>query len=157
MEDLRIVGWADFDDDYPTIECDQETLPTVIQLIQNDICEHKYCFSGNNHQNSITGVPVFSNGTCFRASMRAWGQIMADAQTRLTGKEYSYMDFYMSYDPNAEIPDFEELDIEPAEVESHIPGYMVNADAQMLAEAQAAGMGFLTTDKVLQAYTGFSL
>lgn len=153
MEDLKIVGWTDFDDVYPTIECDQESLPHVIELIENDICENKYCFSGNNHQNSTTGVPVFSNGTCFRASMRAWGQIMADAQSRLTGKEYSYMDFYMSYDTDAKIPDYEELDIEPAEVENSIPGYMVNADAQMLAESQALGMSFLTTDKVLRALT----
>lgn len=153
MENLTIVGWTDFDDVYPTIECDQESLPRVIELIVNDICENKYCFSGNNHQNSTTGVPVFSNGTCFRASMRAWGQIMADAQSRLTGKEYSYMDFYMSCGADVKMPVLKDSVVEPAEVENSIPGYMVNADAQMLAESQALGMSFLTTDKVLRAFT----
>lgn len=152
MDNLKIVGWTDFDDAYPTIQCDQESLPQVIQLVQDEIVANKYCFSGQNHQCGITGVPVFSNGTCFRASMRAWGQIMANAQSQLTGKQYSYMDFYMSYDSDADIPGFEELDIEPAEVEDSIPGYMVQEDAQILAQAQATGMGFLTTDKVLQAY-----
>lgn len=153
MEDLRIVGWTDFDDVYPTIECDQESMPIVIKLIHDDICANKYCFSGNNHQNSSAGVPVFSNGTCFRASMRAWGQIMADAQSELTGKEYSYMDFYMSCDADVKVPVLKEPDVKPAEIENSIPGYMVNADAQMIAESQALGMSFLTTDKVLCAFT----
>ena len=40
-----------------------------------EIIEKGYLFSGEEHQNGLTGVPVFSDGTCFRASMRSWGMI----------------------------------------------------------------------------------
>lgn len=151
MDELRIVGWTDFDDVYPTISLEQDAFEHVIELIQDDICANNYVIYGDNHQNSITGVPVFSNGTCFRASMRAWGQIMASAQSQLTGENYSYMDFYMSHGADYEIPDFEELDVEPAQIENSVPGYITIEDAEMISQSQAMGMPFLTTDKVLQA------
>lgn len=34
--------------------------------------------SGNDHQYSEAGVPIFNDGVAFKLSMRQWGQLMAD-------------------------------------------------------------------------------
>ena len=77
MEKLRIVGWTNFDSQYPSKPCTKEEMDEIILLIREEIIKNKYYFSGEEHQYSLTGVPVFSNGTCFRASMRCWGYLMS--------------------------------------------------------------------------------
>jgi len=149
MNELKIIGWASFDDAYPTRQYSGEELSYVVQLIQQEIANNKYCFSGEEHQNSMTGVPVFSDGTCFRASMRCWGLIMAGVHSALDGKEYSYMDFYMSLS-DSKMPEFETLDITPAVVENTLPGYIIQQDQEMISQSKMFGMPFITTDKVLQ-------
>lgn len=149
MNELKIIGWASFDDAYPTRQYSGEELSYVVQLIQQEIANNKYCFSGEEHQNSMTGVPVFSDGTCFRASMRCWGLIMAGVHSALDGKEYSYMDFYMSLS-DSKMPEFETLDITPAVVENSMPGYITKQDQEMISQSKMFGMPFITTDKVLQ-------
>lgn len=149
MNELKIIGWASFDDAYPTRQYSGEELSYVVQLIQQEIANNKYCFSGEEHQNSMTGVPVFSDGTCFRASMRCWGLIMAGVHSALDGKEYSYMDFYMSLS-DSKMPEYETLNIKPAAVENSIPGYITKQDQEMISQSKMFGMPFITTDKVLQ-------
>ena len=149
MNELKIIGWASFDDYYPTRQYSGEELSYVVQLIQQEIANNKYCFSGEEHQNSMTGVPVFSDGTCFRASMRCWGLIMAGVHSALDGKEYSYMDFYMSLS-DSKMPEYETLNIKPAVVENSMPGYITKQDQEMISQSKMFGMPFITTDKVLQ-------
>ena len=52
-------------------------------------------YSGEYHQHSGKGVPLFSDGTVCRRSYRAWGAIMARIWTELDEVNYKYMDFYM--------------------------------------------------------------
>ena len=149
MEELRIVGWTDFEDEYPTRQYSNEELGYVVSLIKAEIVKNKYRFSGEEHQNSMTGVPVFSDGTCFRASMRCWAQIMAVAYSQLEGKEYSYMDFYMTLD-DSKMPSYVPAGVEPAKIEDETYGYIVRQDHELISQSKAFGMPFMTTDKVLQ-------
>lgn len=149
MNELKIIGWGDFDDAYPTRQYSREEMGIVIALIREEIVKNRYFFSGEEHQNSMTGVPVFSDGTCFRASMRCWGQIMAGIYSQLDGKEYSYMDFYMSLN-NSKMPEYEVIDVKPSKIENETPGYITQQDHEMISQSKAFGMPFMTTDKVLQ-------
>lgn len=149
MEDLKIVGWTSFDDIYPTKKWSAEELKFILRLIKQEIFEKKYVFSGEEHQNSFTGVPVFSDGTCFRASMRCWGKIMASIYSGPNGEELSYMYFYMSLKESILPPSLDEV-IEPAEVDEESCGCTVPEDRQIVNEAISFGMSFMTTDKVLK-------
>lgn len=150
MENLELVGWRDFECEYPTKMMDQEELSLVIQLIKEDIVKNNYMFSGEDHQNSITGVPVFSNGTCFRTTMRGWGSIMADLYKRNDGSDCSYMDFYMSLGENTVMPDYESIDIEAMSDCEACMGYPTKEDMNIVMQAIDQNIGFLTTDKVLK-------
>ena len=147
---LKIVGWSHFDCEYPTKKLNKEELDEVIQLIKDDIVKNEYLFSGEEHQNELTGVPVFSDGTCFRASMRCWGSIMAELYVDENGDHYSYMDFYMSLGECSHLPDFELIDIEVGEVDEPSFGCTLKADRELMEEALSMGIDLMTTDKVLK-------
>lgn len=150
MNNLKIVGWSDFECDFPTPKWDKETMTQVVNLIKEELAEHNYVFSGAEHQNSLTGVPVFSDGTCFRASMRCWGSICAEVYSGPNGETLSYMDFYMRGDCFSNLPDYVEFDLEPAVVKEESAGCTLKQDRQLIEQAIALNMPFLTTDKVLQ-------
>ena len=152
MEDLKIIGWTHFDSKYPTRKVNGEELNKIINLIQNEICDKGYIFSGEEHQNSYTGVPVFSDGTCFRASMRSWGIIMAQLFEGPNGEKFTYMDFYMSLGDDAVMPDYTDIDVEVAQVEEQSHGLINKYDRQIINEALSFGMPFMTTDKVLKKW-----
>ena len=149
---LKIVGWTDFDCPYPTPKFDNEQLAEILTLIRQEIREHCYIFAGQDHQNSATGVPVFSDGTCFRASWRAWGLIMSQMYTDEDGNELSYMDFYMSLGNDAVMPEFSVIDVEPAVVEEESVGCTLAQDRQMVEQSIEMGMPFITLDTVLKRY-----
>lgn len=152
MEDLRIVGWADFDCDYPTRAYQGDELMKIVGLIANEISENDYVFAGQDHQSAMTGVPVFSDGTCFRASWRFWGMIMALVYSGPNGEELSYMDFYMSLDDNCVLPEESDIDVEPADIDNISPGYISKEDGEILQQVIESGNDFLTYDVVLQRY-----
>ena len=152
MNELKIIGWASFDDAYPTRQYSGEELSYVVQLIQQEIANNKYCFSGEEHQNSMTGVPVFSDGTCFRASMRCWGYLMSTIYLGPNDEELSYMDFYMSLGENAILPKYEDIEVEPAKLEEESLGLMVQEDGNLLSETLSMGMPLMTMDKVIKRY-----
>ena len=93
---LKIVGWTDFDSEYPTKNVTKEELFKLVEIVREEIYNNGYIFSGEQHQMSATGVPVFSDGTCFRCSMRFWGYLMTTIYNGPNGEQLSYMDFYMS-------------------------------------------------------------
>ena len=149
MDELRIIGWTNFDCEYPAKKLTAEELQVVLKLIKDEIIEKKYIFSGEEHQYGLTGVPVFSDGTCFRASMRCWALIMASLYNGQDGQQLSYMDFYMSLGEESIMPEFVEIDVEPAILEEEADGCMIPQDRQMIEQSLSLGMPLMTTDKVL--------
>ncbi len=149
MSELKIVGWADFECDYPTPKLSREALGEVIGLIHEELMDKNYIFSGEEHQCAPTGVPVFSDGTCFRASMRAWGFIMSQIYTGPDGETLSYMDFYTSLGDASVMPEYTDFDVEPAVVEEESAGCTTKADKEFIEQSKALGMMTLTTDKVI--------
>jgi hypothetical protein len=152
MEKLRIVGWTSFESEYPSRQCTKEEMDEIIILIREEIIKNRYYFSGEEHQYSLTGVPVFSDGTCFRASMRCWGYLMSTIYLGPNNEELSYMDFYMSLGENAVLPKCETIDTEPIELEEESLGLMVREDGDLLSQTISMGMPLMTIDKVLQIY-----
>jgi hypothetical protein len=147
--DLKIVGWDDFDSNYPMKQLTQEELVYVLKLLKEEIIKNGYLFSGEDHQNSLSGMPVFSDGTCLRASMRAWGSLMADIHEGPGGMNLTYMDFYMDTFGERKMPPFESVDIEPAKVDMELPGLIIKEDMELIEQTLSFGMEFMTTDKVL--------
>ncbi len=150
MDELKLIGWTYFECEYPTPKLNKDEMNKVIELIQRDIIENGYIFSGAEHQKSLTGVPVFSDGTCFRASMRCWGSIMADLFEGPNGEPLSYMDFYMSVECESNLPDYEDIDIKPAIVSEESAGCTLKADRQLIDEAIEYNMPLMTLDKVVK-------
>lgn len=155
MEDLKIVGWADFDSVYPTKKIKDEDLEAIIELVSDSIRENGFIFSGEEHQYGLTGMPVFSDGTCFRASMRCWGNIMASLYAGPNGEELTYMNFYMSLGEDAVMPDFYDIEVEPNEDEEEAFGLTTEEDNEILNQSLLLNMGFMTTDKVLNEMYDF--
>lgn len=152
MEKLRIVGWANFECEYPTKNAQGEEFREIMQLIGDEVVKHGYSFSGQDHQNELTGVPVFSDGTCLRASMRSWGYIMAAIYSEIEGKEIAYMDYYMDSYKEKLMPEYKAIDIEIGHVEEERPGMIVEEDVQLLSQSVAMGIKLMTFDKVLNGY-----
>ena len=147
---LKVIGWSYFDCEYPTPKVKGEQFEEMITAVKDAIREGEYVFSGQEHQYSLTGVPVFNDGTCFRASMRCWGSIMAELYVDGNGERLSYMDFYMSLGDASKMPDFAFLDVEPARVFEESCGCTLRQDREIMQQSIDAGMDFVTLDKVLQ-------
>lgn len=148
--DLKIVGWTDYDSEYPSITVSNEEIGEVVSIVVDEIKEKGYAFSGNDHQNSYTGVPVFDNGTCLRASMRTWGMIMSFAYPEIDGKRTQYMDFYMYCAVDEKMPEAMALSVKPADSDN-FAGMITQQDGEMISQSLQMGIPFMTTDKALNA------
>lgn len=147
--DLKIVGWTNFESNYPCVAVSDEEVRDVMLIVAREILNCGYMLSGEQHQNSATGVPVFENGTCFRASMRTWGTIMAAVCPEIDGKELGYMDFYMSTPKKAIFPPEAEIPVAPSD-SNNFNGMITPQDAEMISQSIQMGIPFMTTDKVLK-------
>ncbi len=152
MSELRIVGWTDFECEYPSRAVVGPEIREIVQLIGDECVKYGYAFSGQDHQFAETGVPVFSDGTCLRASMRFWGQIMAAIYSSIDETKLTYMDFYMDSYKERVLPEYTDIDIDPADVESELPGMILQEDAELINSSVQMGMGLMTLDKVIKAY-----
>lgn len=152
MEELKIVGWTNFECEYPSRNVIGEEVREIVQLIGDEVVKFGYSFSGQDHQNALTGVPVFSDGTCLRASMRAWGQIMAAIYSAVEGINLSYMDFYMSSYKETVLPEFNDVSIDVGYVEDERPGMIIEEDVQLISSCIQMGMELMTLDKVIKEY-----
>lgn len=72
----------------------KESKPYV-EAIRESVLEKGLKLTGEDHQSSIEGVPLFEDGTIGSFSWRAWGDLMAAIWSEEEDKDYSYMDFYM--------------------------------------------------------------
>lgn len=152
MNELKIIGWTDFECKYPSRNVDGPELRDIVQLIGDEVVMNGYCFSGQDHQNALTGVPVFSDGTCLRASMRAWGQIMAAIYSAVDDINLSYMDFYMDSYKETVLPELVDIDVEPGYVQNERPGMILQEDAELISSTLQMGMELMTFDKVIITY-----
>ena len=146
------MGWTNFECRYPTKTVEGEEVTQIVQLFGDEVVKYGYSFSGQEHQNALTGVPVFSDGTCLRASMRAWGQIMAAIYSSVEGVNLSYMDFYMDSYKETVLPEFSDVDIEQGNVEDERPGMILQEDAELIYSTIEMGMELMTFDKVIKTY-----
>ena len=118
--------------------------------IVKEISDNGYIFSGEEHQNASTGVPILEDGSCFRASMRSWGIIMSAAYPTISERATNYMDFYMSTPSEANLPELSDINIEPSK-SNYQGGFMSPEDNRILSDALSSGIPLLTTDKVLSS------
>lgn len=66
-----------------------------LEAVRTAILERQSRMTGERHQYSSDGVPIFSDGKRLELSYRAWGDLMAAVWSEQEGKDYTYMDFYM--------------------------------------------------------------
>ena len=155
MDELRIVGWTNFECEYPSKNIEGEVFEEVVQLIYEEVLKYGYCFSGQDHQNALTGVPVFSDGTCLRASMRSWGYIMAAIYMAIESSDLSYMDFYMESPREKVLPEYKDFSIKPCIVEDERPGMILQEDIDLISTSIKNGIELMTFDKVIKKYIEF--
>ena len=154
MENLKIVAWIDFNNEYPTKIINRENIQEVIDVIKQEIIDNDYMFSGEEHQRALTGAPLFNDGTCFRASMRCFGSIMAAALQEKTGEEHSYMDFYMTL-TDSKLPESKEYDVKPNNDVPPAIGLTIKQDQDLVIESLSMGMPLMTTDIVVEQLYSF--
>ncbi len=153
-ERLHVVGWADYDSDYPDASYAERPQEEYIDAIIDEIINNKYVFGGDTHQNNPHGVPVLSDGTAVRFSMRAWGVIMATAHGNKTDDGTpNYMDYYSLLD--SEVIPQEDPTVEPNEKVAKEGGMpiIIGIDSNLMNETIAIGMkSLMTTDKAILLY-----
>ena len=73
------------------------TTPEVeyLEAIRASVLEKQLRLTGQDHQYSEHGVPVFDDGTVAMFSYRGWGDLMAAIWSEAEDTDYNYMDFYM--------------------------------------------------------------
>ena len=152
MNELQIVGWTNFESEYPTRSVEGSILKDIVKLIKDECLENGYVFSGQDHQNALTGVPVFSDGTCLRASMRAWGQIMAAIYSSVLETNLSYMDFYIDSYTETVLPEFKTIKVKPGCLINEPVGMILQEDADLISSSIQMGMPLMTLDKVINSY-----
>lgn len=150
MFGLKVVGWCSFASDYPTKKYNEKELKKVLKVVKKEISKNNYSFSGAIHQNSSNGVPVLSDGTCLRCSMRFWGEIMKDVYSKKLKQELSYMDFYMSTVTDVKMPEVSEIKVKEIQLDYDYPGYTTSTDNQLISDAASLGFPLMTTDQVLK-------
>jgi len=79
--------------DYVNIFIDESKL--YLEAIRESILENDIWFTGQDHQQSKTGVPLFEDNTVATFSYRGWGDLMAAIRSEKEDRDYNYMDFYM--------------------------------------------------------------
>lgn len=148
MENLTIIGWTDYDSDYPNIDFSIYPQNLIIGLLVNEIKNHNYLFSGRDHQYSDLCVPVFSNGCVLRSSMRAWGMFMALAYNDMSENNIpNYMNYYDGIE-NSNIPT-EKADISCGEENDALP-VLVGPDQSLIQETLSLGIDLITYDKAIK-------
>ena len=150
MFGLKVVGWCSFASDYPTKKYNEKELKKVLKIVKKEISKNNYSFSGAIHQNASNGVPVLSDGSCLRCSMRFWGEIMKDVYSKKLKQELSYMDFYMSTVTDVKMPEVSEIKVKELKLDYDYPGYTTSTDNQLISDAASLGFPLMTTDQVLK-------
>ena len=150
MFGLKVVGWCSFASDYPTKKYNEKELKKVLKVVKKEISKNNYSFSGALHQNASNGVPVLSDGSCLRCSMRFWGEIMKDVYSKKLKQELSYMDFYMSSVTDIKLPDVSDIKVKELKLDYDYPGYTTSTDNQLISDAASLGFPLMTTDQVLK-------
>ena len=150
MFGLKVVGWCSFASDYPTKKYNEKELKKVLKVVKKEISKNNYSFSGAIHQNASNGVPVLSDGSCLRCSMRFWGEIMKDVYSKKLKQELSYMDFYMSSVTDVKMPEVSEIKVKEIQLDYDYPGYTTSTDNQLISDAASLGFPLMTTDQVLK-------
>lgn len=65
------------------------------ESLRKSILDNNLRITGEEHQESDNGAPMFEDGTVGLFSWRAWGDLMAAVWSEKEDKNYNYMDFYM--------------------------------------------------------------
>jgi len=84
------MRWKDY------IEYFEDAVKPYLEALRRDIVDKNLRFGGDDHQDSPSGTPVFSDDKSLKLSYRAWGDLMAACWSEHEDKDYSYMHFYMT-------------------------------------------------------------
>lgn len=81
--------WADY------LEHTHPHSHPYLEAVRREVVLKGMRLTGEQHQESDQGVPVFSDGKALILSWRAWGDLMAAIWSEAEQKDYNYMNFYM--------------------------------------------------------------
>lgn len=87
--DKKGMRWKDY------IEMMSETARPYVEAIRKEVVEKHIKLTGESHQHTNCGVPLFSDGTVACYSYRGWGDLMAAIWSEEHDTDYNYMHFYM--------------------------------------------------------------
>ena len=139
---LKVLGWTYYDD-YDFEEGTNGWAAT--NAVIDDIKEHGYLFSGEDHQEHSCCAPILNDGKIHRFSQRGFGGIMAEAHGYTKRMDYSLFAFGINPDaavyPTREISCYDDL---RSQVCNHLAEkFCVNVCAETFNLAQS---GAITLD-----------
>lgn len=88
----KVIGWTDYDDIFYDVEIGHAS-DAATQAIIDDIREHKYSFSGYDHQESVCCVPVLNDGKKRLYTQRGFGGLMAEAHGYRGSMDYALFSY----------------------------------------------------------------
>lgn len=83
------MRWKDY------IEIWLDEVKPYAEAIRESVLQRGSLMTGDQHQRSANGVPLFDDGKVGSFSYRAWGDLMAAIWSEAENKDYNYMAFYM--------------------------------------------------------------
>jgi hypothetical protein len=83
------MRWKDY------IEIWIDEVKPYAEAIRESVLQRGSLMTGDQHQYSANGVPLFDDGKVGSFSCRAWGDLMAAIWSEAENKDYNYMAFYM--------------------------------------------------------------
>lgn len=92
----HLGGWVKGENFDEYLERYDESVHKYLIAIKEYVIAHQSYSTGEEHQYSSNGIPLFTDGTISAFSWRGWGDLMAAIKNSDTGtQDYQYMDFYM--------------------------------------------------------------
>ena len=83
------MRWKDYIEEW------KDEVRPYLEAIRKFVVENGLRLTGQQHQYSSYGVPLFEDGTIGAFSFRGWGDLMAAIWAEEEDQDYNYMHFYM--------------------------------------------------------------
>ena len=147
---LRVIGWADYDDDLPEGDNGWAARNAII----DEIRAHGYEFSGWHHQEGAAATPVLNDGRKYCYSRWGWGDVMAEAHGLMGPMDYARYAFAFGEDRSKcpkRTPFCPEAETDLAET------YEREVSEEDLARAEEGGIAFSEYEYLRYLYTGDTL
>ena len=92
-EELKVIKWIPYSES-GKYEESNDSDERYYGVLKEECIKNNIKLSGEEHQYSDHGVPLFSDNKVYTATWRGWGETMASVWSEVEDFDYNYLDFY---------------------------------------------------------------